>query len=392
MPVKRINRNGNMPDNGMSKESQEAALAEQIGGLGGVDVQDDSGVDVSSIPTETEAREVMQAAEEPHSMLGEKLTKFGKLGHTTKEERDNMAEEKHLSRVGERIGSNAELREGWMTVDRGLLGARTVFYPEDWEFRIKPATVEAIRNWSTIDEENPNSIDIVFDEILKSCLAIRTQNGPQPWTQINTWDRFFFVLLIREYTFINGDSKVEFKRECSNCESEVTFTLNSQALMYDLPEDDVMDKYDQQTRTWHIYPADYDIPYGDEEIVLYVPNREKDANIKNYMIQRAQQDPNAKIDRVFFKFLPWMLPKVSKDPNIAKTQIRKAESVYKSWDIDMFEFMDNVVTNITVTPATTLLAVCDACGEEVTAPIQFPNGISSLFHRDNKVGKRFGKK
>lgn len=383
---------------GVKRINKEEALASQIGDIGGAPQMEDD-LDISHIPTEAEATEIRETIEEqpveqqkPESMVGQKLQKFGKIGHRSQDAMREMDEAKHLSRIGEKIGDNAELREGWMTVDRALLGKRNVFYPETWEFRIKPATVEAIRNWSTIDEENPNSIDVVFDEILKSCLAIRTPNGPQPWHQINTWDRFFFVLLIREYTFVNGDSKVEFQRECANCESDVTFTLNSQALMYDLPDDDVMNSYNPDDRTWHIYPADYDIPYTDEEIVLYVPTRDKDANIKNYMISRIQQDKNAKFDRVFFKFLPWMLPKVSKDENIARGQIRKAETEYKSWDIDMFEFMDNVVNNINVTPATTLLATCPACGEEVTAPIQFPNGIASLFHRNDKVGKRFGKK
>ena len=161
--------------------------------------------------------------------------------------------------------------------------------------------------------------------------------------------------------------------------------------MYDMPDEEVMDKYNRADRTWHIYPSDYDVKYDSDEIVLYVPTRDKDANIKNYMISRLQQDQNAKIDRVFFKFLPWMLPKVSKDVNIAKGQIRKAETEYKSWDIDMFEFMDNVITNIAVTPATTLLGVCESCGEEVTAPIQFPDGISSLFDINDRR-KKFGKK
>ena len=387
MPVKRINK---------ETKSQEEILAEQIGSMG-MNQEDD--VDLSNIPTEEEAAEILAAkeavaAETPQSYVGQKLQHYGNTGKPTQDEMCELSEKKHLSRIGERISDNADIRDGWMTVDRGLLGERTKFYPEDWEFRIKPATVEAIRNWSTIDEENPNSIDIVFDEILKSCLAIRTNNGPQPWNQINTWDRFFFVLLIREYTFINGESKVEFIRECSNCESDVTFHLDAQSLMYDLPDEDVMSSYDASNRTWHIIPADYDIETdnAEEEIVLYIPTRDKDANIKNYMITKAQQDPNAKFDRVFFKFLPWMLPKVSKDANIAKGQIRKAEVEYKSWNIEMFEFMDNVVTNITVTPATTLVATCPACGEEVTAPIQFPNGIASLFHRDTKVGKRFGKK
>jgi hypothetical protein len=382
MAIKRINKTENA--------NMEEALASQIGAIGG-DIQDDD-IDLSNIPTEEQAAEMVKKDVEQKSIVGQKLQKYGKLGRTTQEEMTKFDTEKHLSKIGQSIGENAEIRDGWMTVDRNLLGERDVFYPETWEFRIKPATVEAIRNWSTIDEENANSIDIVFDEILKSCLAIRTPDGPLPWNQINTWDRFFFVLLIREYTFINGDSKVEFKRECSNCESEVTFTLNSQSLMYDIPDEEVMNSYDRANRVWHIYPSEYDIEYPGDEITMYLPTREKDTNIKNYIINRAQQDPNAKIDRVFFKFLPWMLPKISKDVNIARGQIRKAESEYKSWDIDMFEFMDSVVTNITVTPATTLIATCEACGEEVTAPIQFPNGIASLFHRNNTVAKRFGKK
>lgn len=390
MAVKRINK---------EQVNQEEALASQIGSIGGPSQQYEDDIDVSNIPTEEEARQIanlqnehpVEQQEERH-IVGQKLQNFGKLGHLSQDEMKQFDEEKKLTRIGQRIGDTAEIREGWMTVDRALLGERDIFYPKEWEFRIKPATVEAIRNWSTIDEENPNSIDIVFDEILKSCLRIITPTGLLPWHQLNTWDRFFFVLLIREYTFINGDSKVEFKRECSNCEAEVTFTLDSQSLMYDMPDDEVMDKYNRADRTWHIYPSDYDVKCDSDEIVLYVPTRDKDANIKNYMISRLQQDQNAKIDRVFFKFLPWMLPKVSKDVNIAKGQIRKAETEYKSWDIDMFEFMDNVITNIAVTPATTLLGICESCGEEVTAPIQFPNGIASLFHRNDKVVKRFGKK
>ena len=166
MAVKRINKD---------QPTAEEALAAQIGGIGGPSQVGDD-IDVSQIPTEEEARQMIdekkqeEETEQPERVVGQKLQKYGKLGHATQEEIRQLDDEKHLTRVGQRIGDSAEIREGWMTVDRKLLGERDVFYPEEWEFRIKPATVEAIRNWSTIDEENPNSIDIVFDEILKACL------------------------------------------------------------------------------------------------------------------------------------------------------------------------------------------------------------------------------
>ena len=372
MSVKRINK----------EQSTEEALAKQIGNLGGVpDVEDDEiGARTQNMPE--------APVEAPK--VGQKLQHYGQ-NKVSQDEMTKMDTEKHLSRIGERISTNADIRDGWMEVDRDYLATRNVFYPEDWVFRIKPATVEAIRNWSTIDENNPNSIDTVFDEILKSCLSIRTANGPLPWSQINTWDRFFFVLLIREYTFEKGETKVEFKRDCPNCGSEMTFTLNSQALMYDVPDEEVMNNYDRQTRTWHIYPADYDVDWTDEEVVLYVPTREKDNAIKDYIFSRVQQDRNAKLDKVFFKSLPWMLPKISKDANIARSQIRKAETDFNSWNTDMFSFMDEVINNIAVTPGTNLIANCESCGEEATAPIQFPDGISSLFAMAGRH-KKFGKK
>lgn len=382
------------------EEIQEKALESQIGNLGGIE----QAPDYSHIPTEAEvlAREASIAdsveenigtVEQPKSMVGQKLQGYTNREHKMSQDELNSFRSEHkLTKVGETIGETSEIRDGWMTVERELLGERDIFYPENWEFRIRPATVEAIRNWSTIDEENPNSIDIVFDEILKSCLAIRTDKGPLPWSQINTWDRFFFVLLIREYTFEHGESKVEFDRECSNCESDVTFKLESQALMYETPDPDTVNSYyNPEDRTWTIYPPEYDVVWGDEPVTLYVPTREKDANIKNYYIERLQQDRNAKMDRVFFKFLPWLCPKISKDANIARNQIRTAETFYKSWKTDMFQLMDEVIDNISVTPSTTLSAVCPACGEEVTAPINFPDGVASLF-TVRRVGKRFGKK
>jgi len=326
---------------------------------------------------------------EATQFLGTKLThKIGGYGESDKEADKEMVEEKKLTRVGEKITQSTEIRDGWMDVDKRLLGDRAIFYPEDWQFKIRPATVEAVRNWSTIDDENPNSVDDVFNEILKSCLAIVTPNGPLPWGNIRSWDRFFFILLIREYTFIDGEKKVEFTEDCPNCDNPVTFTLNSQSLMYDMPDPDVMKYFSSEEQNWLIDPEEYDVEWP-EKIVLYLPTLEKDANIKAWLIDRVQN--KKKVDNVFVKFLPWLAPKISKDLQIAQRQIREYEVKFKSWDTEMFSFMDEVINNITVMPSTNLVQTCPTCGEEVTAAISFQDGIRSLF---NMAGgrKKFGKK
>jgi len=325
---------------------------------------------------------------EASQYLGTKLQhKIGRI-ENDKEADEQLVEDKKLTRVGEKIAQRAEVRDGWMDVDKRLLGERAKFYPEDWEFKIRPATVEAIRNWSTIDDENPNSVDDVFNEILKYCLTIVTPTGNLPWGNVRSWDRFFFVLLIREYTFVNGENKVEFTEDCPSCDNPVTFRLTSQSLLYDLPDPDIMKYFSQEEQNWLIDPEEYNVNWP-ENIVLYLPTLEKDANIKAWLIDRVQN--NKKVDNVFVKFLPWLAPKISKDLTIAQRQIREYEVKFKSWDTDMFSFMDEVINNITVVPSTKIIETCPTCGEEVTAAISFQDGIRSLFNMASGR-KKFGKK
>ena len=289
--------------------------------------------------------------------------------------------------IGANIFDNADIRDGWQVMDRSLLGERDIYYPADWEFRIKPATVEAIRNWSTIDDENPNVVDDVFNEIIKSCLQIKTAHGLIPWGNLRSWDRFFILLLIRQYTFSVGETVLKYTEECPECENDVEFILDSTSLRYDLPDPEVMHYYSQETCTWMIDPTEYDVE--GEPITLYLPTLEKEANIKAWIIDRLQN--KKKVDTVFIKFLPWMAHKISKDATIAARQIKELEMKFKSFDAEMFTLMNDIITNIMVTPSTKLVTTCPTCGEEVTANIRFPNGVGELFNI-KRTGKKFGKK
>jgi hypothetical protein len=342
------------------------------------------------VPAEVEEPKNVNPASQ---YLGQSLNhKPGESPFQDKEADKKLAEEKKLSRIGEKIQDNAEVREGWIDVPRSLLGERSRFYPESWSFRIRPATVEAIRNWSTIDDENISSVDDVFNEVLKSCLAINTPNGPLPWGNICSWDRFFFVLLIREYTFVNGESKITYEDECINCENPIKFELNSQTLNYEYPDPELYSMYDQETRTWRIDPAEYDV--DGEPFELYVPTLEKDANIKQWLISWVQENRNRKVDPVFIRFLIWMAPKISKDQTIARRQIREYQAKFKSYDVNMFGFMDEVIKNITVTQGTSLTQKCPICGEEVTSQIRFQGSVSRISDLFNVQSgrKKFGSK
>jgi hypothetical protein len=366
----------------------ERALSDQIEDFDRTQSEQQAPIEEPEITERPVITEPQKPKNEAAQYIGQKLShKIGGYGQVDKEETKRFVEEHKLSRIGDNIRESADIRDGWMEVDRRLLGERDKFYPKDWKFRIRPASVEAIRNWSTIDDENINSIDDVFNEVMKACLSIVTPMGPKPWDNIRSWDRFFFLLLIREYTFVQGEHAIQYDEDCLNCDNPVTFKLTSTALEYDLPDPEVMKYFDEDKQVWSIDPLEYDVD-GDP-ITLYLPTLAKDAAIKSWVIQRVQE--KKKVDSVFIKFLYWMAPSINKDDKLATRQIREYELKFKSWDTDMFSLMDEIVRNITVTPSQRLVQTCPVCGEEVASEIRFPDGIRSLFSISNR-NKKFGKK
>lgn len=388
----------------------EIYLEDQIGGLGGDEAEYENGGSEETVDDYTKSyygEDVLD--EEPPRVPVSRQTRQvkrepgpgevgGQLVHTAanrkkalNNEMEVKVSEKHLTQVGASINQNAEVRDGWIPVDRAVLGERSAFYPEDWRFMIRPATVEAIRNWSVLDEENWSSVDDVFNEVLKTCLAIKTSSGPRPWNQINSWDRFFFLLLVRDYTFSTHEKEITFTTDCPNCDVEVKFLLNSGSLGYEMPDPEVMPYFDQESQTWTILPEEFEVDTNVEKVTLYLPTLEKEANYKSWLIDRLRENRKYKPDAIFMKFALWLLPKISKDSTIARQQLKNAEAMFKSWDTDMFSFMDEVIKNITVTPATHLVTKCPSCGEECSAQIEFRNGIKDLFAISGRH-KKFGKK
>lgn len=355
-------------------KTDDKSLESQIGNLGGMEPQ------------------------EEESLVGKKLKHVpGKNDELSKSEEAEM--DAFLTRANQKSRLNREeegtqevrtfpkISEGWNEIDRKEMGIRSKFYPEDWVFYIRPATVEAIKNWSAIDEDRLDVVNTVFNDIIRSCVSIKSAEGNIPWNRINSWDRFWFILKVREYTFKRGEAKIEFTDTCPECDQEIKYTLEPKSLVYEFPDEDIVQKHwNAYERAWYIDPKEY----GIEEkpvVKLYIPTLEKDQAILDWSIAKVRQ--KKKIDQVFLKFLPWLLAKAPKDANVLEKFINDAKLQYESWDVEMFDFMDEVLRNVIINPSEKLRRVCPHCGEEVVSNVRFPNGVRALFKTEAKH-TRFG--
>lgn len=309
---------------------------------------------------------------------------INRVNELTPEEKERM--DSFLERTNERTKTN--IYEGWIPVDRKSMGLRSMFYPEDWEFYIKPATVEAIKNWSSIDEENIAVTNRVFNEIMKLCVSITTNEGKIPWNRINSWDRFWFILKVREYTFVHGEAALNYDEECPYCGQTLYYDLKSDNLAYELPDDSVIQMhYNEDERCWIINPKEYDLDRPTQK--LYIPTLEKDEAILNWAMRENEKSKN--LNETFLKFLPWLLQKAPKNEDVLDKFIKEAKKVFDSWDTELFSFMDEVLENIQIVPSEKLKTTCENCGEEVLSAVRFQNGIKSIFaipHKHRKFGTK----
>lgn len=321
---------------------------------------------------------------------------IGKLKHKASYGGKNdltSAEEQEMNEFLERSRKHKEqkveevrIMDGWIPIDRSEMGIRSDFYPESWEFYIRPATVQAIKNWTAIDESRADVVNNVFNEIIKTCVKINSHDGTTTsWNQLNSWDRFWFILKVREYTYAQGQAKVEFQDECSECGEEIDYTLTSSGLFYEFPDAELIEKY-WTGACWKIDPREYDV--DEAQIVLYTPTIARDSAIIEWATAKARS--GAKIDEKFIEFLMWLLPpKPHKDIQMLDRQINQIYKNYKKWSIDMFTFMNDVVRNITINQSEKLRVECPYCGQEATSTVQFPNGIKVLFEVKSSA-KKFG--
>lgn len=343
----------------MAKQNYDEILESQIGDIG-----DDQPQKLGKLKNKASYGEKEDLNESEKSSLDNFLTR----GRKEKEEREVL-----------------EISQGWIPINRDELGIRSMFYDPNWEFFIKPATMGAIKNWTSIDESRPDQVNKVFDEIIKQCVKIDTHSPMGAgWAQVNSWDRFWFILKVREYTFSTGEAKIEFEDTCQECDSDLTYTLTSKALHYEFPDEDLISNY-WDGKVWTVDPTEYDVQH--EPVTLYTPKLGKDAAIIEWATE--QHRAKKKLDETFIEFLIWLLDKPSRDPQMLDRQIQKIYKEYKSWDVDMHLFMKDVINNITINPSENLSMRCPHCGQETVSAVQFPNGIKALFG-SHKPRKKFG--
>lgn len=291
------------------------------------------------------------------------------------QESSQQKQTQKLTSLGKAGGFNEDLDEpgfapGYVEIYAQNFPSKGLFYGKNARFLIRAADVSEIKQYSTMDDTDPYSIDESLNQILKSCFTYRDGSSIKSFKDLKEEDRIYIIFAIRELTFVNGENKLQISSTCKDCGHVNNIILTKDLFESNEPNEKLMRYYNEETRIFEVQTKSNGVIY------IQPPSVGVMMEVTKYM-QKLQTE-GKKIDKAFIKTLPYM---ATDWRGLNEETISNLQMDFLSWDKTMFQTMNALIEMCTIGVKESVKTVCEntKCQVEVTTAISFPNGIRSLF-------------
>lgn len=258
------------------------------------------------------------------------------------------------------------LNDGWQPIDVKLLRNGGMYGVD--KLYIKSASTSEIRHWSSIDENNPESINKHFHDIIKSCTKFI--GGIKTWKDIKECDLLTIIMEIHNLTFLKPERPLKLEVKCS-CGKKHNHTIKSHNLNH-IETDDVYFKYyNEQNGIFELKTLDYGV------VNITPPSIGVMLKFKEFV--NAQSDVWIKKYKNFIEIMPYF---VNDYRMINKDVISKLEIDYVSYDMDKYINLNDFVNGIKCDADYTVTTLCNDsknCSVSTRSGLDFKEGIKAFF-------------
>lgn len=254
---------------------------------------------------------------------------------------------------------------GYIRVELNTLPTGGLFYPEDTIIRIRAARGAEIKHWSTMNDQDINQIsqvDDILNYIIEKCVSVDMPNKPNgSWKDLKDIDRFYLLLAIREFTFLDGDNELMVP-----ISENKSIPVTKEMIDFIKIPEEIMKHYSSEERCFVFHLANKDIR-------MYIPSLGASQWLKNY----AQNKVNARegFDNDFLIFAPMLI----NDFRLLSQRAYEAMVEETSmWSVQEWSLI-SYVRDTLASASEPKLTYHDEDGREATIPLTFRGGIKALF-------------
>jgi len=236
--------------------------------------------------------------------------------------------------------------------------------------------VGEIRDFSTVDEASMLDVDDKLNQIVMNCCKVQYGKNIGSFKDLLEEDRLYMILMIRELTFKEGEARLMLNAKrnrkdkgtgCEQCDN-TKIELKTQNLSFEEEKELVAKYYDPTNRCFTVATKSYG------EIVMAPPTIGVMRAITDYIRQKEEEGKSW--DKSSLQLLPYLQREWR---GWSEKDIFSAITSFQGWDSKKFALIFRLAENMKVGVKPELKKICEGCGTEVLAPLEFPGGIKSLF-------------
>jgi len=260
----------------------------------------------------------------------------------------------------------ADFHLGYHVVPVTSLPSSGMFYPDNTEVSIRAAKVTEVRHFSSIDEHNILDVDAKLNAIMESCVRITSKKSRLSYKDLCEEDRFYIILSVRDLTFPEPESNLTVEHKDKKGKKH-TFDIDKKYFQYfNIPEE--LDKYySDEEKTFLIETKSFGT------IKMRPPSIGIMQQMTGYI--KDKQEEGIEIDQSVLQIMPYV---VSEWRGFNKTKIFEFELEMNGWSTTKYSLIYKLAEKMKIGVQPNMAVTLDD-GEDIEIPINFRDGIKSLF-------------
>lgn len=257
---------------------------------------------------------------------------------------------------------------GWLKIPVDSLPTGGLFYPNGIEISIRAARGEEIKHWSTMNDQDVQQLaktDDIMNYMIEKCTSVKIDGRyGNCWKDLKNVDRFYILLAIKEFTFIDGENELMVPIS----EGQEIPVVKEMINFINIPQE-IMKFYDSENRCF-IFNV------SGQVIKMHIPSIGVNAWLKDYVIRKTNAREG--YDQDFLQFAP-MLIRDYRELNIQSYEDLVAST--RLWGTKEWSVVSYVAGKLS--DASEPKIKIEDGGAEI--PLTFRGGIRSLFLLSNPL-------
>jgi len=265
-------------------------------------------------------------------------------------------------------GVNSDMILGWFPIYLENMPSSGRFYDDGLKIHIRAARAAEIRHWSTLNERDMFDVDDKLNHIMQQCVRIQGERKLFSWKDILEEDRIFVILAIRELTFKEGENRLQVSKQCPHCGTTNTIDINNTNMQRVPLTHEIEKYYDQEERLYNIATRSYGI------IKMKPPTIGVMQVVTKYITKKQQE--GGYWDQSYIQLFPYLHTQWR---GLKESAIFDGEVDFVGWDEKKYMLMYRLGEKMKVGVQSEIKTDCSGCDEEITAQIDFRDGIKAIF-------------